>query len=197
MTALAVVGGLGLLCVSAVSAGAQTSVDLRPVTHLASIAPGSIQGVVLDERGVPVAGAMISALGATSAVAVSDRSGRFELRTLSPGPYIVRAHLSGFVASRGQVIDVRPSARASSSIALRHSSGTTPYPLLAAGVGEVPEAPPAPETAASPSPASSTGGDDHGEVAWRLRHARRGVLKDSTLPLDLLDDPSETPAEAF
>jgi TonB-dependent receptor-like protein/carboxypeptidase family protein len=195
-TALAVVGSLGLLCVSVASAAAQTAVDVRAVTHIASITSGSIQGIVLDERGVPVAGATISALGATSAYAVTDRSGHFELRTLSPGPYLVRAHLSGFVASRSQVIDVRPSSRASSSIALRHASnGTTPYPLLAAGIGEIPEAPPAPEAAASPSPATGAGGDDHSEVAWRLRHARRGVLKDATLPLDLFDDdPAGAPA---
>ena len=60
--------------------------------------PGSIQGVVQDEQGAPVAGAIVSALGATTAFAVTDRGGRFELRTLSPGPYLVRAHLTGFVA---------------------------------------------------------------------------------------------------
>src|SRR5262249_15179296 len=103
VTALAVVGGLGLLCLSTTFA-AQAGPEVRPVTHLASIASGSIQGIVQDERGRPVAGAMVSALGATSAFAVSDRGGRFELRTLSPGPYVVRAHLSGFVASRGQVV---------------------------------------------------------------------------------------------
>src|SRR5262245_22423831 len=195
MTALAVVGSLGLVCMSVSSVAAQTGVDVRPVTHIASVAAGSIQGVVLDERGVPVAGATISALGATSAFAITDRSGRFELRTLSPGPYIVRAHLAGFVAPRGQVIDVRPSARSSSSFALRHANnGTPPYPLLAAGIGETPEAPPAPDAAASPSSATSAGGDDHGEVAWRLRHARRGVLKDTTLPADLFDDdPADRP----
>src|SRR5690242_2056312 len=101
MTASAVVGGLVLLCTS-VLASAQGAPEIRPVTHIASIAPGSIHGVVQDEKGEPVGGATISALGATTAFAVSDRSGRFELRTLSPGPYLVRAHLSGFVASRPQ-----------------------------------------------------------------------------------------------
>ena len=61
-------------------------------------------------------------------VAVTDRAGRFELRTLSPGPYLVRAHSSGFIASRAQIVDVRPSARSASSIALRHSP--TPGNLL-------------------------------------------------------------------
>ena len=135
MTASAVVGGLVLLCLPSL-ASAQSVPDIRAVTHIASVAPGSIQGIVKDERGAPVAGAMVSALGATTAFAVSDRIGRFELRTLSPGPYLGRAHRTGFVASRAQVVDVRPSARASSSIALRHASLTAagaPYPILAAG----------------------------------------------------------------
>jgi TonB dependent receptor/Carboxypeptidase regulatory-like domain len=197
MTASAVVGGLGLLCLSAWPVAAQSEVEFRPVTHIASVAPGSIQGVVQDEHGAPVAGATVSALGAKPAFAVSDRIGRFELRTLSPGPYLLRAHLSGFVASRGQVVDVRPSARASSAIALRHASSGSPapYPVIAAGIGEAPEAPAPTDPAASPSPATNEGGDNHGDIAWRLRHARRGVLKDATVPLDVLDDdPAEPPS---
>src|SRR5438552_15634062 len=144
-TAPPVVGALMLLCLSTVVpvAFAQAP-EIRPVTHIASVAPGAIQGIVLDERGVPVAGAMVSALGATTVFAVSDRVGHFELRTLSPGPYLVRAHLTGFVASRGQVVDVRPSARSSSAIPLRHASAPgagTPYPILAAAVGAAPDAP--------------------------------------------------------
>ena len=200
MTASAVVGGLVLLCLPSVLAAGQSASMVRPVAHIASIAAGSIQGNVQDEQGAPVAGAMVSALGATTAFAVSDRSGRFEIRSLSPGPYLVRAHLSGFVASRGQVIDVRPSARASSSIALRHTSsaGTvSSYPVLAAGVGApAPAAPPAepagtpdpPGTPDNPADARGTVNDDHSEIAWRLRHARRAVLKDVTLPDDLFDD---------
>src|SRR5438309_3521506 len=141
MTASAVVGSLGLLCLASVGV-AQSTPDVRPVAHIASVAAGSIQGTVQDEHGSPISGATISALGPTPAFAVSDRVGRFELRTLSPGPYLLRAHLSGFVASRGQVVDVHPSARASSSIALRHvNAANTPpaYPVLAAGVAGVPD----------------------------------------------------------
>lgn len=187
MTAASLVGGIVLLCLPA-SVAAQGAGQLRPVTHLASIAAGSISGTVQDEQGAPVAGATVSALGATTAFAVSDRGGRFEMRTLSPGPYLVRAHLSGYVASRGQVIDVRPSARASSAIALRHlntasAATTTPYPVLAAGISAPADAPPVPDTAAgSEDSTGNTGNDDHGELAWRLRHARRTILKDATVP---------------
>jgi protocatechuate 3,4-dioxygenase beta subunit len=118
-TASAVVGGLVLVCVPAL-VSAQGVGQLRPVTHVASIAAGSIHGTVQDERGAPVVGATVSAFGASTAFAVSDRTGRFEMRTLSPGPYVLRAHLTGFAASHSQVIDVRPSGRASSSIARAH-----------------------------------------------------------------------------
>jgi len=197
MTASAVVGGLVLLCLPSFAAGQSASI-VRPVAHIASVAAGSIQGNVQDEMGAPVAGAMVSALGATTAFAVSDRSGKFEIRSLSPGPYLVRAHLSGFVASRGQVIDVRASGRASSSIALHHATapGTvSSYPVLAAGVASAPAAPPA--EAATPDAPDNTAeargpvNDDHSEIAWRLRHARRAVLKDVTLPDDLLVDDGE------
>ena len=36
--------------------------------------------------------------------------------------------------------------------------------------------------------AGATGDDDHGDIAWRLRHLRRGVLKDATVPDELLAD---------
>ena len=198
MTRRAVVGGLVLLCLPA-AAAAQGAGQLRPVTHIASIAAGSIQGVVQDEQGAPVAGATISALGASSAFAVSDRGGRFEMRTLSPGPYLLRAHLAGFVASSGQVVDVRPSARASSSIALRHVSAgnaTGSYPVLAAGVAAAPDAP-APAPAADPAAAGATGNDDHGELAWRLRHARRTILKDATVPEELVAGDAPPDASGF
>ena len=107
--AAAVLGGLALLCAS----GTLRAQALQPVTRVVALAPGAIDGVVQDEKGIPVAGAMVSALGATTAFATTDRAGRFELRTLSPGPYLVRAHLSGYVASRAQIIEVRASSRTS------------------------------------------------------------------------------------
>ena len=180
------VGGLVLLC-TAVVVRAQTP---QPIAHIAAVASGSIEGIVHDEKGVPIAGAMVSALGATTAFATTDRGGRFELRTLSPGPYLIRAHSSGYLAPRGEIIEVRPSSRVSSTISLRHVSPPT---VLTADFGALPSgdtAPPPPTEAAT----NSTD-DDHGEMAWRLRHARRSVLKDATVPDDLLaDTTSDDPA---
>ena len=166
------------MCASG-AARAQGTSPLQAVTHLASLAPGSIHGTVQDEKGAPVAGAMVSALGATTAFAVTDRSGRFDLRPLSPGPYLLRAHLGGFVASHGQVIDVRPSTRAASAIALRHTAApdAAASPILAAGLAA--PADPGDATGTSGADPTSSAGDDHGEVAWRLRHLRRGILRDT------------------
>jgi TonB dependent receptor/Carboxypeptidase regulatory-like domain len=187
------VGGVVLLCLAA-GAAAQDVAQVRPVTHLASVATGAIQGSVLDERGLPVAGAMVSALGATNAFAISDRAGRFEMRTLPPGPYLVRAHLVGFVASRGQLVEVRSSGRVSSSIALRRAtrSSADSTSVLAASLSDGGDAAESPATSTSDGSPSSTS-DDHSEIAWRLRHLRRGILKDATLPVDLLttDEPDD------
>src|SRR5204862_2877231 len=82
----------------------------------------------------------------------------------------------------------------------RHASGpgagTTP-PVLAAGFGSIPDSPTQPDNAASPESATSTNDDDHSELAWRLRHVRRGVLKDATIPFDLLAGDTGSPPNAF
>jgi hypothetical protein len=143
MTRRAVVGGLVLLCLPAVSThrARDSCVPSRTSRRLRRFDSRHRPGRAWARR---CAGATVSALGASSAFAVSDRAGHFEMRTLSPGPYLLRAHQTGFVASRGQVVDVRPSARASSAIALRHVTAVnTPstVPVLAAGIGATVDAP--------------------------------------------------------
>lgn len=191
---------LGLLCTAVVARG-QSAPQPQPVAHVVSLPAGSIQGFVRDETGAPVAGALVSALGATTAIALTDRAGQFELRTLSPGPYLLRAHLAGFVAPRGRVVEVRPSGRSSSSIAMRRAAAAAApsYPILSAGVGT--PAAGADERASPSDPAATSGAgshaaDDHSETAWRLRHARRSILKDLTIPEGLLaaDGPKRTNA---
>jgi len=199
----AAVGGLMLL----VQVRAARAQSVAPaVTSVASLASGSIGGVVRDERGAPIPGVMVSALGAKTAVAVTDRGGRFELRTLSPGPYLVRAHVTGYVGSRGQIIEVRASTRTASSIALRRATAmTTPaiptanVPVLAASAGSLVEAVEAIESqtsavslpgALAPADSSASPVDPvdnvQTETAWRLRHLRRGILKDITVTDALL-----------
>ena len=175
----AAVGVLGVFCASAPARAQLVASSVR----VAALASGAIRGQVQDEAGAPLAGVLVSALGSASAVDVTDRTGRFELRSLPPGPYLVRARLSGFIAPRGQVVQVLPSGNALYSIALRHVSSTsvvTP-PVVPAGIGTIPTPPEAPAQADDPPRGtdgheSATDGDD---VAWRLRHARRSILNDA------------------
>jgi hypothetical protein len=199
LAASAVVGSLILLGTPGISSAQRTAASLaQPVGRLAAFSTGAINGVVLDETGSPVAGATVSAVGPTTSVAVTDRDGRFELRTLSPGPYLVHARLSGYVAPRAQMLQVNSNGRTVSSIALRRTGAAT---ILAASVGQVPDA--APAAAPVPAPAvesdgndggtASSGDDDHNEIVWRIRHARRGILKDVTLPGELIADGGPVP----
>jgi hypothetical protein len=208
----AAVGGLVLLFQTPI-ARAQSAPPSG--ARLATLASGSISGVVQDERGAPIAGAMVSALGARTSIAVTDRAGRFEFRTLSPGPYLLRAHVRGFDASRGQLVEVRASARTTSSISL-NAARTSPageppaaepnLPVLVAGLGGAtqsgeavqPVDATAGQTEAAPpgdlSPegtAESPAEDDHSETAWRIRHLRRSILKDVTVPHELFGDEVE------
>src|SRR5688572_20232820 len=166
------------LAATAAPASAQLRGGLRPrpVAQVAVVSQADLRGVVVDEEGQPLACAVVSALGSTTAFAVSDRDGRFAVRNLPSGPYLVRAHLQGYVPARARMIQVDQSSRNLSTIALtRHADGEGPPEVLAAGVGPA-------------DAGSSTAGDaethDHGEVAWRLRHLKRSVLKDATTGVD-------------
>lgn len=60
-------------------------------------------GSVLDEAGEPLVGAVVSMFGKNLAdgavIAVTDESGRFEVESVPPGMYRLRAYLSGFLPS--------------------------------------------------------------------------------------------------
>jgi len=206
--ASALVGGL-LVVGTPGFASAQVNaapVSAAPVVRLSSsAAPGSISGVVLDERGLPVASVVVSALGAVTTVAVTDASGKFQFGTLTPGPYLIRAHMAGYVAPRAELVQVRASAGTLSTIALRREGSV---PVLAAGIGisgigtavATPQTPDAAGTSSGTTAETQDDADDHSETAWRIRHLRRGVLKDATLPESVLADSSDDnslPREMF
>ena len=151
----------------------------QPITQLAAAAQIDLRGIVLDDRGEPLIGAVVSALGSTTAFAVSDREGRFSFRNLAPGPYLVRAHLQGYVPARGRIVQVDANNRSPFTIALtRRDQGEEPQ-ILAAAVGA---------TGAEGSAPVDVKAHDHGEVAWRLRHLKRSVLKDVETGLVGIDD---------
>src|SRR5260221_825258 len=200
--ASAMVGGLVLLGTPGISSAQRTAASpAPPVGRLAAFSPGAIHGVVRDETGAPMAGATVAVVGPTPSIVVTDRDGRFELRTLSPGPYLVHVHLSGYVAPRAQVIQVSSHGRTVSLISLRRAGAAT---VLAASVGEIPDAThEAPVPDASPSsvePDSNAAGtasnadNDQKEIAWRIRHARRSILREATLPDGLADSGPVSPA---
>ena len=156
-----------------------------PVIQTAAATFGEVRGRVTDAEGAPLDGAMVSALGtARVAVAVCDTEGRFDLRSLPVGAYLLRAHLEGFAASRHWV-DVKPNTQTVDSFILRRgfeaaATADASVPSLVEagfvssasqpdleGVESIDE-----PTESSPSP------HDHSEKAWRLRHLRRSILKE-------------------
>src|SRR5262245_48502048 len=159
----------GIVCPALLSAQiASAPLSTPRISQFVSVAQMELRGTVLDERGQPVANAVISALGSTSAFAVSDRNGRFTLRDLPLGPYLVQAHLQGYVPARARIIQVTTSMRDISIGMTRAQPEGGPPQVLQAGLG-----------AGDPvDPAATTDTEDHSELAWRLRHAKRSVLKD-------------------
>ena len=166
LAVLVIVAGLAS---PAMSFAQGAPVFATPTHHqLASLTPTELRGVVLDERAQPLAGAVISALGGTSAFAVSDRNGRFTLHDLPAGPYLVRAHLQGYASARDRIVQVSTAMR-DISISLTRVAGKDDQPqVLQAGVGAVGES----------APVADEPADRTSEIAWRLRHLRRSVLKD-------------------
>lgn len=159
-----------VMCVAAMAAPAAAQVRLaRPVAQIAAVPRAELRGVVLDAEGRPLAGAVASALGSTTAYAVSDADGRFLFETLPYGPYLLRVHLQGYVPAPSRLIQVNRDMPPVASIMLtRRADNDDPIPVLTAGVGPV------------DAPVETDGAThDHGEVAWRLRHLKRSVLKDA------------------
>lgn len=146
------------------------------VTQLAAATTGSIGGVVLDEGGQPLDGVVVSALGNSTAFAVTDRAGQFSLRALPPGPYLLRAHLAGYLAARITIVDVRPSTRTSSSFTLRRTASEDQPRVSEAAIGSASAIAAPPEKSGE----KSGSGRDESETAWRLRHLRRPILRDAT-----------------
>ncbi len=181
-----VIAGL-VVGTTAAAAYAQTEPRFMAANQTARITLGSIRGSVSDDRGGPLSGAMVSALGVTTAMVVTDARGRFALDALPPGEYIVRVHLPGFLSTRRDNIRVGPLPATLDRIQLHrveHLVGTSgtdeagSRPILAAGL----------ETPAAADDPDSSDDHPHSELAWRLRHVKRSVLKDSGEVVDI-DEP--------
>jgi hypothetical protein len=175
------------------------------VTRVARLSAGTIAGLVIDERGGPVAGARVTAIGATMALTFTDENGQFITESLPAGEYVVRAHRSGFSASKRAIVNVGAAAATVPQLELRRldatagTTGTTAPPLpsrpiIAAGFS-LPEA----ETSdAASAEEAKPDGHPHSETAWRLRHIKRSILKDRSNAIELAgNDPDFGDASLF
>lgn len=160
--------------------------------------PGVVQGQVRDERGEPVPGAVVSMVGGTTSAAVADEHGRFEFSPVPPGSYKIRAHMSGYTVPKLRTLEVRAGRHTPTTLVLSRPEPTPPSEVstvLAAGVGiGVPETTPRTDAGDFDAPVSDAERSD-GEVTWRLRHLRRGVLREASVPGDLLlvEDDTDDP----
>ena len=161
-----VAAAAAVLGLTAASASAQSR--FTPVEQQAHLMLGSIHGVVVDDRGGPLAGAMVSALGVATGMTTTDIRGRFVIEPLPSGQYVLRVNHTGFVSTRREGIRVGASPSDVDRIQLRRvDADLASHPILAAGMASVP-------AGANPTPED---GDNHSETAWRLRHIKRSVLK--------------------
>ncbi len=95
---------IAILVVGAPSAYPQTPSGGR--SSRSAFPAGSIEGRVLDDRQSPIPGAMVSVVGRVTAAATTDRNGRYTLRELPYGPYILSVHSRGYYRSRGRTVQL-------------------------------------------------------------------------------------------
>ena len=180
-TPRSLIASIMLACLAALQSSSAYAQDFRlqAVTRIASADTGLIEGTITDELGKPLDGAVVSALGGTTAFAVSDKSGQYTLKQLPPGPYLVRAHLAGFLAARSAMVNVRPSGRSASSFTMRREGSITAPRISEAAVAAIGAAP-----GDTPKPEDR----NETELGWRLRHLKRGVLRNAAFGGAVRDD---------
>ena len=145
-------------------------------------APGRLEGIVTDDAGAPLAGVAVTAQGGRVAHGVTDRDGRFAIEGLRPGPYIVRAQLPGFLASERVLVHVLPSGATYRPLRLQRAqsadgaSAPAARRVLNAGVAQAAQV----DADAGSLPADGADSHDDSATAWRVRHAKRSVLRDVT-----------------
>lgn len=204
LSTAAILGAGAALLHGSAYAQSQPASTPTPVARIARLAAGTITGIVSDEAGGPIAGARVTIIGATMALAFTDRSGRFQTDTLPAGEYVIRAHRTGFAASRREVVRVGAAAVAVPRLQMQRldeATGTTgtkdeaplpSRPIIAAGFS----LPPAEkqDEAAADDPADP---HPHTETAWRLRHIKRSILKDRSNAVVLAGDQPDTSDESI
>ena len=199
-----------ILCQLILSPVIILSADDEPSSRLvlasSSFDSGRLVGVVTDTAGVPIDGTIVSATGEGGvSVALCDSNGHFEFRSLRPGQYVLRTHSSGHDMKQRSLVEVKPGLSTVHSITLQHESVTSlSAELFTAGFGvsgnlsefhedyelsqRVDDFEFETETETREPEVDGFSPHDDSEKAWRLRRARRSVLKDSGLNLLRTDD---------
>ncbi|MBM42302.1 MAG: hypothetical protein CL483_10310 [Acidobacteria bacterium] len=170
----------GSLGVAAVAAQVPVSAPASGLTT-AAVVTGEIVGAVTDVAGEPLSGALVSVFGPSGAeLARSNRDGGFSLLSLIPGSYLVQVHRTGYAASRRELVQVAPGPPVVLPVTLSQASKVSAallagaaLPTRAIGVRDEAE-----DEADTEDVVGTTAPHDHSERAWRLRRARRSVLKD-------------------
>ena len=166
-----------------------------PVMITASLSSGWIEGIVTDDRNRPVSGAAVTAQGRDLLIIETDDVGRFQLRGIPAGTYLLRVQGRGFAASRREFVQVVPSRGTHFDVQLRRAAAPVMAPaggaVLAAGVGVSSSAAEATgatlPTSVLPieeTEAADAVPHDHSSAAWRLRHAKRSALRETTSRID-------------
>jgi len=152
------------------AAAQQTERAARLVPQRASAAAGSIHGVVKDDTGALVAGVSVVAMGTALASVRSDEDGRYNL-SLPPGEYILRASRDGYVSTFREPVRIQTSARLQRDITLLREGETAARLMASAGGLQ-----PGPGDLLTPLAPDDQ--HSHSEIAWRLRHLFRSILRD-------------------
>ncbi len=158
---------------------------------------GQLLGTVTRGDGIPAGTIVVSASGpAGTVVTKCGFPCRFEFQGLPPGVYLLRAHHAGSTVAGRAIVEIKSGLSTFHALQLERSAFTSGRStVLAAGVttgldedflpgfdGGAGEQPATPAPVAS-EPAEDTRAHDHAEKLWRLRRARRSVLKDGTAAL--------------
>ena len=144
----------------------------EPVTRIAAADTGLIEGKVTDERRQAARWRGHLRARRHHRLRRFRQAGQFALKQLPPGPYLVRVHLAGFLAARSTMVNVRPSARSASSFTLRREGDADAPRVTEASVAAIGAAAPATEKRRA----------RRERAGWRLRHLKRGVLRDVATP---------------
>ena len=176
---------------------------------------GRLNGVVTAADGSAIGDALLSLSGpGGSSLAVSDSAGRFRFEKLPAGRYLLRTHLTG-IGTSPRFVQVESGQTVFEPVVLSPADESNPDLLLAgstfqfgnASVEPVPGNARAGSSAEDPDraqPGVASTPEDPGAVRprpqdakmWRLRRARRSVLKDRMTGASLVQRGATAPGSA-